>query len=141
MISNLWQLILISIVGWFNEQQRLKLEFTLEQLEVYKDLTGDKRLRLNDDHRCRLAVKDRKLGLSGLRELVTMVTPETIMRWHRELVAKKYDGSRNRRPGRPRIIDEIRAPIVRMATENENWGYTRIVGELSKLQIKYLGLR
>ncbi|MCZ6837066.1 MAG: integrase core domain-containing protein [Planctomycetota bacterium] len=135
MITNLWQMILFSMGGCFNEHQRLKLEFTLEQLQVYKELTGNKRLRLNDDQRRRLAVKGRELGHSGLRELVTMVTPETIMRWHRELVAKKYDGSRNRRPGRPRIIDEARSLIVRMATDNESWGFTRIVGELSNLQI------
>jgi len=134
MITTLWQLLLFAIAGWINQHQQVKLEFALEQIRVYKELTGGKRLRLNDDQRRRLAAKGKKLGLSGLRALVTMVTPETIMRWHHELVAKKYDGTAKRRPGRPRIVEEVRTLIVRMATDNEGWGYTRIVGELSKLR-------
>jgi transposase InsO family protein len=62
-----------------------------------------------------------------------VVTPETILRWYRELVAKKYDGSENRKPGRPRKPDEIRELIVRMAQENAGWGYTRIKGALKNL--------
>jgi len=61
------------------------------------------------------------------------VTPDTILRWNRELIARKYDGSANRRPGRPRIVEEIRSLVVRMAEENEGWGYGHIVGELRKL--------
>ncbi len=99
MITTPWQMLLFTIAGWFNEYQQVKLEFALEQLRVYKELTGGKRLRLNDDQRRRLAAKGKKLGLSRLRELVTMVTPETIMRWHRELVAKKHDGTAKRHPG------------------------------------------
>lgn len=61
------------------------------------------------------------------------MTPDTILRWHRELIARKYDGSAMRGPGRPPIGKEIRALAARMASENESWGYMRIVGELSKL--------
>jgi putative transposase len=61
------------------------------------------------------------------------VTPDTILRWHRELIARKYDGSEGRRPGRPAVAREIRGLVVRMATENEGWSYTRIVGELAKV--------
>ncbi len=68
-----------------------------------------------------------------LRELGTIVTPDTILRWHRELIARKYDGSTKRRPGRPRVSNDVRELVVRMATDNEGWGFTRIVGELSKL--------
>ncbi len=68
-----------------------------------------------------------------LRETEPIVTPATILRWHRELIARKYDGSAMRGPGRPPIGKEIRGLAVRMASENEGWGYTRIVGELSKL--------
>ncbi len=76
----------------------------------------------------------KQFGRRILRELRTIVTPDTLLRWNRELVARKYDGSENRRPGRPRIVDEIRALVVRMADENERWGYTRMVGELAKLR-------
>ena len=127
------QMLLIAIAGWINQDKHLKLEFALEQVRVFRELTEGNRLRLNDDQRRRLAVKGKKLGLSGLRELVTLVTPETIMRWHRELIARKYDGSAKRRPGRPRTSEEVRELIIRMATDNEGWGYTRIVGELWKV--------
>ncbi len=133
MVTTPLQMFLIAIAGWINQHQRLQLEFALEQVRVFQELNGGKRLRLNDDQRRRLAAKGKKLGLSGLRELITLVTPETIMRWHRDLVAKKYDGSAKRRPGRPRTSEELRELIVQMATDNDGWGYTRIVGELWKI--------
>jgi hypothetical protein len=61
------------------------------------------------------------------------VTPDTILRWYRRLVAKKYDGSKTRRPGRPPTKPDIAALVVRMATENPTWGYTRIRGGLKHL--------
>jgi putative transposase len=61
------------------------------------------------------------------------VTPDTILRWYRRLVAKKYDGSKTRRPGRPSTKPDIAALVVRMATENPTWGYTRIRGGLKRL--------
>ena len=96
MLTTPLQMFLVAIAGWINQHQRLQLEFALEQVRVLKELTGGKRLRLNDDQRRRLAAKGKKLGLSGLGELVTLVTPATLMRWHRELIAKKYDGSLKR---------------------------------------------
>src|SRR5258705_12353412 len=60
------------------------------------------------------------------------VTPETILRWHRELIARKWTYAR-RRPGRPAVLAEIRRLVVRMATENPRWGYTRIQGALKNV--------
>ena len=94
----------------------------------------DKRLRFTDDQRRRLAVKAKKLGRKALRDLGTIVTPDTLLGWYRRLIANKYDGSGKRRPGRPRVVDEIRLLVVRMAKENLSWGYTRIKGALSNLQ-------
>jgi len=91
-----------------------------------REQLGNKRLRLNDDQRRRLAVKAKKLGWRVLHELTTIVTPETLLAWHRKLIARKYDGSRRRGPGRPRVQDEIQQLVVRMATENRDWGYRRI---------------
>ena len=68
---------------------------------------GSRRLRLNDDQRRRLAVRAKKLGRRVLHELATIVTPETLLAWHRKLIARKYDGSKQRGPGRPRTQDEI----------------------------------
>jgi hypothetical protein len=68
-----------------------------------------------------------------LHELTMMVTPETLLAWHRRLIAEKYDGSKRRAPGRPRTKDEIQQLVVRMATENRAWGYPRIQGALANL--------
>ena len=133
MLTMPMRMLLLAIAGWLNQEQREKIEFLQEQVGVLLELHGAKRLRFNDDQRRRLAAKGKRLGRRVLREPGTIVTPDTILRWHRELIARKYDSSDKRLPGRPRIMDEVRALVVRMATENERWGYTRIVGELSKL--------
>jgi putative transposase len=68
-----------------------------------------------------------------LKDLCTIVTPDTILRWHRRLIAKKYDGSTKRTSGRPRVMQRIRELCVMMATENPGWGYSRIQGALANL--------
>ena len=65
--------------------------------------------------------------------VTTIVTPATLLAWHRRLIAEKYDGSKRRGPGRPRTKDEIQQLVVRMATENRAWGYRRIQGALANL--------
>ena len=65
--------------------------------------------------------------------MATVVTPGTLLKWHRKLIASKYDGSACRRPGRPTTKKEIEALVVRMAQENRDWGYLRISGALSNL--------
>ena len=81
----------------------------------------------------RPAAQAKSLGRRVLRDLHTLVTPDTLLRWHRQLIARKYDGSGRRGPGRPRVMDTIRRLIVRMATENREWGDTRIRGALGNL--------
>ena len=61
------------------------------------------------------------------------MTPETLLAWHRKLIAQKYDGSANRNPGRPRTVTEISNLVVRMAEENRTWGYRRIQGAMANL--------
>ena len=121
------------LAGWVNEQQRAVHAYLKEENRVLRELHGHKRLRFSDDQRKRLAAKGHALGRRVLREFEPIVTPDTILRWHRELIARKYDGSAMRGPGRPLVGKEIRALVVRMASENEGWGYTRLVGELSNL--------
>ncbi len=70
-----------------------------------------------------------------LEEVARIVKPETILAWHRRLVAKKFDGSKNRTyPGRPKIDSEVEDLILRCAKENRSWGYDRIVGALANLE-------
>ena len=129
MLNTPLQMLLVMLAGLVNDSTGEMGE----ENRVLRELHGKKRLRFTDDQRRRLAVKGRSLGRRVLRGFEPIVTPDTILRWHRELIGRKYDGSAMRRPGRPAIAKEIRALTVCMASENESWGYTRIVGELSKL--------
>jgi transposase InsO family protein len=97
-----------------------------------QQITG--RIRLSDAERKTLAEIGKKLGKQALAEVATIVKPDTILAWHRTLVARKFDGSRQRQsPGRPKIDQELEALIVRMARENRSWGYDRIAGALANL--------
>src|SRR5215469_1419226 len=128
-----FRLMLISLAGCLNQQQQEVIDYLQEENRVLRQQVGSKRLRLNDDQRRRLAVRAKKLGRRVLRELATLVTPETLLAWHRKLIARKYDGRKRRGPGRPRVEDEIQQLVVRMATENRDWGYQRIQGALANL--------
>jgi len=68
-----------------------------------------------------------------LAAVATIVTPDTLLAWHRKLIAQKYDGSSRRRPGRPKTLGKIEALVVKLATENRDWGYRRILGALGNL--------
>jgi putative transposase len=81
-----------------------------------------------------LAVKAQAIGRKALLELTTIFTPDTILRWHRERVAKKFDSSAKRKVGRPRIRQVLVDTIVRFARENPTWGYDRIQGALKNLK-------
>jgi putative transposase len=128
-----FRLLLISLVGCLNQHQCDVIDYLQEENRVLRQQLGNKRLRLNDDQRRRLALKAKKLGWRVLHELTTIVTPETLLAWHRKLVARKYDGSKQRGPGRPRVGDEIQQLVILMATENRDWGYRRIQGALANL--------
>jgi transposase InsO family protein len=116
--------------GWVNRQQQAVIDYLLEENRVLRAAEGSRRLRITDDQRRRLAVKGKVLGRRRLADVAGIVTPDTILRWYRRLVAKKYDGAKRRRPGRPSTKPDIAAIVVRMATENPTWGYTRIRGGL-----------
>ena len=105
----------------------------MEENRVLGEQIGNRRIRFTDDQRRRLAAKAKRLGRKLLNEVATIVTPETLLAWHRKPIAKKYDGSASRGPGRPRTADEIALLVTRMAEENRSWGYRRIQGALFNL--------
>jgi putative transposase len=128
-----FRFVLIAVVGWMNQRQLQMIEYLREENRVLREQLGERRLRLTDDQRRRLAAKARGLGRKVLAEVATIVTPETLLRWHRQLIAQKYDGSGRRGPGRPRTAAEIEQVVVQMAEQNRDWGYRRIQGALSNL--------
>ena len=115
-----FRLLLISLADCLNQHQRDVIDYLEEENRVLREQLGNKRLRLNDDQRRRLAVKAKKLGWRVLHELTTIVTPETLLAWHRKLIARKYDGSKRRGPGRPRTQDDIQQLVVRMSEPSRN---------------------
>ena len=128
-----FRFVLMAVAGWMNQRQLQVIDYLREENRVLREQLGERRLRFTDDQRRRLAAKAKELGRKLLREIATIVTPETLLAWHRKLIAQKYDGSAKRGPGRPRTADEIETLVVRMAEENLDWGYRRIQGALSNL--------
>ena len=92
-----------------------------------------KRIRFTNAERALLARKAKAVGCKALLTLDTIVSPDTLLRWHRRLVAQKWNFAHRRGPGRPGIMREISELIVRMALDTFGWGYTRIQGVLANL--------
>lgn len=132
---NALQFLLVCLAGWLNRNQQLVIEYLEEEVNVLREQLG-KTPRFTDDQRRRLAAKALKLGRDRLRQYASIVSPKTLLEWHRRLIAHKYDGSARRAPGRPCTPGEIQELIRRMARENRTWGYTRIQGALENLGYK-----
>ena len=128
-----WHILLACLCGLVNQRQQQIIEFQNAQIDTLLKQLGKKRLLLDDDQRRILAMKAHTIGRKTLLEITTIFTPDTILRWHRELVAKKFDSSNKRQPGRPRIRQEFVDAVVRFARENPTWGYDRIQGALKNI--------
>lgn len=100
-----FRLLLISLAGYLSQQQQEVIDYLQEENRVPHEQLGSRRLRLNDNQRRRLAVRAKKLGRRVLHKLAIIVTPETLLAWHRKLIARKYDGSKHRGPGRLALGD------------------------------------
>ena len=129
-----WQLFFMILAGWVNREQQAVIEYLRTENQVLKEKLGKKRILLNDDQRRRRAVKGKILGRKMLQQVGTLFTPDTILRWHRLLVARKWDYSQRRKSvGRPSVKQEIVELVLRIARENPTWGYDRIQGALANL--------
>ena len=131
--TTLLQFLLMLVAGWLQRQQTAMIDYLKAENRVFRARLGGRRVIFSDAERRQLAEKARVLGRKALRELGTIVAPETLLRWHRELVARKWTFVERRSPGRPRTRQELAALVVRMATENRTWGYTRIQGAMANL--------
>src|SRR5919198_318355 len=127
--------VLIAMVaGWLQRHQQQVITYLLAENRILKAQLSGCRLRLTDTERRRLAALAPPLGRQRLKELATLVTPDTLLRWYQRLIAQKFDGSKQRRTlGRPRVAEEIEQLVIRMAEENRTWGYRRIQGALVNL--------
>ena len=130
-----WHLMVVFLASWFNRQQQEVIEYLRTENQVLKEKIGKKRIQLNDDQRRRLAVKRKILGRKQLEQFGTLFSPDTILRWHRQLVANKWDYSdrKEKKQGRPRIRQVIVGLTLQFAKENPTWGFDRIQGELAKV--------
>ena len=125
---------LIAVLAlWLNRQQQDAIDYLTEENRMLKAKLGGRKIQFTDAERCRLAIRAKALGRKLLSQIDTLVTPDTLIRWHRPLVAQKWNYVHRRAAGRPRIKAEIAALILRMAEDNPSWGYTRIVGALRNL--------
>ncbi len=132
-----WHLLVLFLASQLNREQQRIIEYLHVENQVPREKLGKGRILFSDAQRRRLAVKAKTLGRRVLRELATIVTPDTLLRWHRELVAQKWDFSALRRHvGRPRTQEEIAKLVVQMAQENPTWGCGRIEGALKNLGVK-----
>jgi hypothetical protein len=115
------QFLLVTWAGWVNRRQLDVIAYLRAENQVLRAQLGRRRLRLTNDQRRRLAAKGHRLGRRVLREVATIVTPDTILRWHRQLIGRTWTHER-RRVGRPGILKEIEQLTVRMAHDNARWG-------------------
>jgi putative transposase len=102
-----FRFVLVAVGGWMNQHQLLIIDYLREENRVLREQLSGRRVRFNDDQRRRLAVRAKGLGRKLLTEVATIVSPETLLAWHRKLIANKYDGTAQRGPGRPRKAGEI----------------------------------
>jgi putative transposase len=126
------QVLIFTVAGWVNRHQQDMIAYLVEENRVLREQLNGRRLRLTDDQRRRLAAKAKRLGRQALNRMATIVTPDTLMRWHRRLIAMKWTFAA-KRVGRPGLMRTLAELIVRMARENSRWGYCRIQGELKGL--------
>ena len=139
MKQKLWITLATYLAYCIDKELYKAIDYLREQVRVlveHQEKQG-KRIRLSHSQRMRVAAKAKRLSRKMLEQCTELFTPDTIMRWFRELVAQKYDGSQNRTsPGRPQITQEIVNLVIRFKEENPRWGYKKI-----RDQIVYLGYK
>jgi putative transposase len=120
-----WKRLLACVTGQIDEALRQKLEFVPEENRVYRALLDrhSPHWRLQDAEREVLAEKGQPLG-QLLEDVITLVQPENLLKWHRQLVAQKWDFSSRKqpKPGRTPVSVEVEQLVVKLARENPSWG-------------------
>jgi hypothetical protein len=125
-VPPLLSFLLMIAAGWVHRHQLIVIEFLQPENRLLKDRLRGRRIRFTDAERALLARKAKAVGRKALFELDTVVSPDTLLRWHRWLVAQKWNFAERRSVGRLGIMRQLSELIVRTAQENRGWGYTRI---------------
>ena len=141
MKNKLMVMLLTMIAGWMNRQQQEIIEYLQAENGILREelqkATGKKRILLSDAQRRRLATFAKRVGRKALFDISNVFSPDTLLMWHRKLVARKYDGSKNRgKGGRPPISDYLKQLIIDMAKDNKHLGIRKLYGFM-----KYLGYK
>jgi len=119
------QLLMTTFAGWVNRQKLQLIEYLQEENRALREMIGDRRLRFTDDQRRRLAAKAKRVGRKALQDIATIVTPDTLLRWHRDLMARKWGFKRptlTRTSSSPPVLKDL----VRMLTRNTEGLFARI---------------
>ena len=128
-----WKRMLAYVTGSVDEELLARNEFLVTENRILRNQIQG-RIRLSDPERISLAEIAKRLGRKALAEVTQIVRPETILAWHRRLIAKKFDGSKNRSPSKGGATrDKIEELVLQLARDNRTWGYRRIVGALINL--------
>ena len=128
-----WRKMPAYITGPVDQELLLRNEYLAAENRILRARIRG-RLLLTDPERATLACIGKRLGRKALEGLSAIVRPDTILAWHRMLIAKKFDGSAQRKkPGRPRVPRHVEQLVLRTAQENRGWGYDRIAGALENL--------
>src|SRR5467141_3675809 len=106
-VSPLLSFLLMVVAGWVHQHQLLVIEFLQAENRLLKERLRGKRIRFTDAERALLARKAKAVGRKALLELDTIVSPDTLLRWHQRLVAQKWTFTHRRGPGRPGVMRHI----------------------------------
>jgi putative transposase len=129
---SLIQFLIVMLAAWLARQQEAFIEYLKAENRILKARLGRRRIIFSDAERRLLARHAKAVDRKKLFEAGPIVSPDTLLRWHRQLIAMKWTFLRSG-PGRPRVMATIVRLVLRMASENPRWGYTRIQGALSNL--------
>jgi len=114
--ASAFHLLLMVVTDWLARREREVVAYLVEENRCLRRQLGTRRVRLTDDDRRRLAARAYRVGRAALRDISTIATPDTLLRWHRQLIARKW--TCGRKAGRRGVLLEIRRLVVHMAEEN-----------------------
>lgn len=138
-VANPLPLLLALLMSWTQRGQQRLIDYLVAENRILRKKLGKKRVPLTDADRAILGRAGKAIGRKLLEKYATIATPDTILRWHRKLIALKWtfkgdDATATpRQVGRQRSTDEVEQLVVKIAKENPGWGYDRIVGALANL--------